>query len=322
MKNCHVIVYVYKAVSCMKFIQFRRISRIKMASQDTMWSFGYGSNMDVKAVETKKKVKIIDHTAAILKGWKLAFNLSGIPLVEPAYANVTKGDPTDEVHGVAFCMTKDSIEQMDRVESGYNKAQVTLEAYDGRKLDGFVYVNKPSAVSTETHQPSSRYVGVLVKGAKQAGLSKSYIENLQKTEVYKPSAETLKLRESLPKPDDLPAISVEELAKHDGKDEKFPTRVAVLGYVMQPGRSWFGTHRGRDRTTRFLMQYHGLPLDDNEDFGKPPYPLLDSLTGDEKEYISRWMDHYLSSSNGKAVGYVKEFREQQKSGQSVYQLPK
>ena len=40
--------------------------------------------------------------------------------------------------------------------------KVTLEAYDGRKLNGFVYVSK--SPPTGEKDPSARYLGVLVKG--------------------------------------------------------------------------------------------------------------------------------------------------------------
>ncbi len=52
-----------------------------------MWSFGFGSNLDRVALETKKHVKILDESAAILKDWKFSY-ISGIPFAEPAYANV------------------------------------------------------------------------------------------------------------------------------------------------------------------------------------------------------------------------------------------
>ena len=39
---------------------------------------------------------------------------------------------------------------------------MTLEAYDGRKLKGFVYVSKTEV--TGEKDPSSRYLGVLIKG--------------------------------------------------------------------------------------------------------------------------------------------------------------
>ena len=60
----------------------------------TTWSLGYGSNMDVKSLATKKHVKILDHTPAILTGWKMTFSLRGPPLAEPAYANVVPGGNT------------------------------------------------------------------------------------------------------------------------------------------------------------------------------------------------------------------------------------
>ncbi len=59
-----------------------------------MWSFGFGSNLDRVALETKKHVKILDESAAILKDWKFSY-ISGIPFAEPAYANV-------EVNGLQF----------------------------------------------------------------------------------------------------------------------------------------------------------------------------------------------------------------------------
>ncbi|KAK6180938.1 hypothetical protein SNE40_008900 [Patella caerulea] len=287
---------------------------------ENIWSFGYGSNMDVHAVETKKQVKILDHTAAILKGWRLAFNLSGIPFVEPAFANIIQSGLTDEVHGVAFCISKESVANMDKVEIGYDKAKITLEAYDGRTLHGFVYVNKPSASTSDEMNPSKRYIGVLIKGAQQAGLKPSYIDKLRTIKTYIPSSETLQTRSSLPKPEDLPPITVEELAKYKGTDSNFPSRVAVFGYVFQPKVVYFQSHRGRERTSRFLMQYHGLPLDDNDDGGRPPYPLVDKLTQEEKEYVFCWLDHYLSSSKT-PLGYLSEFREQQKSGVSSWTLP-
>ena len=58
--------------------------------------------------------------------------------VEPAFANVRKS-PGDEVHGVAFHMTVAAMKKLDSQEP-YGKHYVTLKAYDGRELQGFVYV--------------------------------------------------------------------------------------------------------------------------------------------------------------------------------------
>ncbi len=59
----------------------------KMAEEQTIWSFGFGSNLDRIALENKKHVKVLDESAAILKDWKFSY-ISGVPFAEPAYANV------------------------------------------------------------------------------------------------------------------------------------------------------------------------------------------------------------------------------------------
>ena len=87
-----------------------------------------------------------------------------------------------KVHGIAFCMGKESLEKLDKVEVGYNKEVVTLLAYDGRKLEGFVYM--PKIDTTMEYLPSPRYLGVLCKGARQANLDPAYIERLASRPVY------------------------------------------------------------------------------------------------------------------------------------------
>lgn len=61
------------------------------------------------------RVPDADHTPAVLRNYKLAFNYPGFQLVEPSYANVKPDDGDEaEVHGVAFCMTRKSMEKMER----------------------------------------------------------------------------------------------------------------------------------------------------------------------------------------------------------------
>lgn len=60
----------------------------------------------------------------------------------------------------------------------------------------------------------------------------------------------------------LPEITVAQLAEHKTGE----VWVAVHGYVVKPGDRWyFGSHKGRDVTSRVLMQFHGIPLDDYDD---------------------------------------------------------
>eukprot|EP00092_Neocalanus_flemingeri_P005505 GFUD01005935.1.p1 GENE.GFUD01005935.1~~GFUD01005935.1.p1 ORF type:complete len:314 (-),score=76.96 GFUD01005935.1:155-1051(-) len=295
-----------------------------MASSDgAMWSFGYGSNMDVKALQAKKHVKVLDHTPAILPNFKLCFTIKAMTYSEPAYASVRKVEE-EEVHGVAFMMDAESLEELDRTERGYDKAIVTLKAYDGRELEGFVYV--PKEEKTVEFLPSKRYLGVLCKGARQAGLQEEYIAKLEAlpTYNYQDHPEVLKAREERAKlVGSLKEITNEELWGHKNED----SWVSVLGFVIKQN-SAFGSHKGRDITSRVLMQYHGIPMDDNDDGGAPPYPLVNSLTSGELEYVTSWLDHYhlggipgLMTQNPEILGFLKEFQVQQDSGETNFVLP-
>lgn len=287
-----------------------------MASE-TVWSFGYGSNMDVVALEVKKKVKVLEHTPAILKEFKMEFNLSGIHHVEPAFSALTES-PGSQVHGVAFKMSQESFENLTRAEeSGYNKKMVTLHSYTGRELEGCIFMNKSPPVLDLV--PSSRYLGVLVKGAKQAGLDPNYIEKLSNHPTYKPNDAVLKARKERPKAEELEEITVEQLSQNQNW-------VACLGYIFEPEKIFHAlpSHKGRDITTRILMHLHGIGLDDNDDKGCPPYPLLKDLPDTDLDYITGWLDHYAlnrDDSPRPIIGYLKEFKEQQNSNSTTFVLP-
>ena len=297
-----------------------------MASE-TIWSFGYGSNMNVKALEARKKVQVLEHTPALLKGFKMEFNLSGIRHVEPAFSGLAES-PGSQVHGVAFKMSLESAENLTQCElSGvkplYDKKMVILHSYTGRELEGFIFMNKsPPSLNLV---PSSRYLGLLVKGAQQAGLDPNYIEKLSKQPTYKPNDAVLKARkERSEKVEELDEITVEQLSKNENW-------VSCLGYVFEHEKVSFRSLgpntrilivRGRDITIRTLLHFHGIDLDDDK--GCPPYPLLKDLQGTELDYITCWLDHYALDTNDSPrpiIGYLKEFKEQQNSNSTTFVLP-
>ena len=63
---------------------------------------------------------------------------------------------------------------------------------------------------------TERYRDILVKGAEEMLLDMSWIDKLRALPVYAPSAETLALRTAVPSSGNLPAMTVQELAEHDG----------------------------------------------------------------------------------------------------------
>ncbi len=105
-----------------------------LKDEDSIWSFAYGSNMDVESVEAKKGIKVLgmkkkiyvishvqsniirtrfsDSTPAVLKDYRLYFNIRAMKWVEPSFANVKKEDGK-EVHGVAVKMTVAGMKRLD-----------------------------------------------------------------------------------------------------------------------------------------------------------------------------------------------------------------
>ncbi len=61
-------------------------------------------------------------------------------------------------------MAPESLAELDETESGYHKSMVELEAYDGRKLKGFVYNEIVDPAPAKPLTPSKRYLGVIIKG--------------------------------------------------------------------------------------------------------------------------------------------------------------
>ena len=252
-------------------------------ADEGVWSFGYGSNMDMEALQSWKKVKVFEHCPAILRGFKVVFSLPGLPFVEPGFGGLCRQED-EEVHGVAFKTDQESVAKLDAIEAEtYTKETVKLTAYDGREFEGFVYMSP----TTEEWLPSERYLGVLCKGARQAGLDPAYIEKLSSLPVYRAEEQpqvvaARKAREGAR--GGLRQVSRAELLEHKTTDPW----VSCLGLVIRPDPSTWEPeyltkmgHSGRDFTTKWLLHLHGIPMDDYDDGGAPPYPLIDKLARHE-----------------------------------------
>ena len=119
----------------------------------------------------------------------------------------------------------------------------------------------------KSYPTSRRYLNILLRGARNIGLDKSYIEKLEAASIYKPSSSLIwDLRKNGVYGENLREITVKELAKHKSVND---TWVSIAGYVIDastnPISKWFKIHRGRDITSRVLMHFHDIPLDKNDD---------------------------------------------------------
>ena len=139
---------------------------------------------------------------------------------------------------------------------------------------------------TEEWLPSARYLGVLCKGARQAGLNPAYIEKLTSHPVYRSEEhpEVMTAREARETVrESLRLVTRQELQEHRRVDPW----VSCLGFVIKCDpyltviRPLLFDHKGRDFTSRVLMHFNGIPIDENDDDGMPPYPLLAELSTNE-----------------------------------------
>ena len=285
------------------------------------WSFGYGSNMDISHLKIKKNLTVYDYKPAILNGYKLSFNMATNWLAEPAFAGIIP-DANSTVHGLAFCLPQESLDHLNEQEVWYQINYVNLETYDGEFLENVhVYVSPEKIRSKTEVAPSRRYLNIIRKGARNSGLKPDYLAKLDQIEPYQPSEEVLQIRQNRPKPSDLPKITVDQLFATKNSTK---TWISVLGYIVESDRNY--KRSGRDLTTRELMRYHDIPMDKNDDFGRPPYPIIEDLSTYEVDHLLNNLDAWhiknvTTLELNPIVGYLKEFWDQQISGETDFRLP-
>ena len=121
--------------------------------------------------------------------------------------------------------------------------------------------------------PSKRYLGLIIGGAREAGLDAGYIENLTKHPTYKATDDLIEKRKLLPARDTLPKISFTELKAMEYSNGR--THLAVLGYVISIPREkiMMTSHVGRDITNRQWRYLKNQATEgEGDDLGRPPYP--------------------------------------------------
>ena len=285
------------------------------------WSFGYGSNMDITHLRIKKNLTVYEYKPALLNGYRFGFNMVTNWLAEPAFAGIIP-DPNSTVHGLAFCLPQESLDHLNKQEGWYEINYVNLETYDGGSLENVhVYVSPEKFFKTESAAPSRRYLNIIRKGAQNSGLKPHYLEKLDQIEPYQPSEDVLQIRQNRPKPSDLPEITVDQLFETKNSSKVW---ISVLGYIVETDRNY--RRSGRDLTTRALMGYHDIPMDKNDDFGRPPYPIVEDLSTYEMDHLLNNLDSWhiknvTTLELNPIVGYLKEFLDQQISGETDFRLP-
>jgi hypothetical protein len=143
-----------------------------------LWYFAYGANMAEGLFVGRRGMTPTGREAGTLAGYRLAFDLPGIPLLEPAFANIYPA-LGEEVQGVLWRLNAEVLDRLDLQEGGgdvYARLAVTVVGRASGPVEAVVY---RSARAPTQKRPSRRYLGLLLTGAREVGLDDAYIRWLE-----------------------------------------------------------------------------------------------------------------------------------------------
>ncbi len=130
----------------------------------------------------RRRMRPLEWRAGRLKGYRLRFNLDGIPKGKAAPANITP-DPGAEVWGVLYRITLREMLRLNSTEGvpggAYVPTWLAVEDIDGRAVEAMTYVAVGNA---DDGRPSSRYIKLLRDGARAHGLPAAWLRVLESVE--------------------------------------------------------------------------------------------------------------------------------------------
>lgn len=144
------------------------------------WYFGYGSNMDLRSLSAKG-VEPRSSERAVLRGWRLRFNVQHFFLHEGGVGNIEcTDDRSDVVWGVVHYCNDEHLPLLDAAEAfghGYDRIEINVLT-EHREVRAITYVGIPSFLNNAC-LPTQRYLNILLKGATAAGLDVAYINAIR-----------------------------------------------------------------------------------------------------------------------------------------------
>ncbi len=146
------------------------------------WYFGYGSNMALRSLRAKG-VEPHRTERAVLRGWRLRFNVQHFFRHEGGVGNIEPDQPSAVVWGVLHWCEDEHLARLDAAEAyphGYDRITVTVLA-DRGECQAIAYVGTPSFID-DGCRPTARYLEIPYwNGADAAGLDPArYIEALRR----------------------------------------------------------------------------------------------------------------------------------------------
>lgn len=250
--------------------------------------FGYGSNLNITSLRAKG-VEPLAARRAVLKGWRLRFNVQHFFRHEGGVGNIERTDGTDDrVLGVLYDCPDESLSSLDAMEAcghGYERISIEVEAGD-EWVSALTYVGMPEFID-DSCRPSRRYLNIVVDGARQADFDPDYIGELEGQSVH----QSEEYPPFTPPSGDYPVFDAASLAQH-------PLYTGLYGAVFDMSQArplheylkdFFG---GRDMTLFHLKRLDSS--DGNES-------MDDIRHGRLNEAQLRYLNGYLNE-------YAREYR--------------
>ena len=163
--------------------------------------FAVGSNVLPNTMTCLRNLRPVTSSAAVLPGYRLAFNIRGNPLLEPSAASAVKSR-TDCIHGALYELTDGDFRRLSQSEGvpfvyrwenckvyryiGDNdSAGDNAIALDTNSVNAKVLVPQFLASSNTFIPPSSSYLRIIQDGAAYWKLDRSYRDYLADVETAK-----------------------------------------------------------------------------------------------------------------------------------------
>lgn len=171
-----------------------------------VWYFGYGSNLDSSTFLGRRQIKPLAQRTLVVPGWRLNFEIPGLPYAEPGFGSIRKLAPDDDaevrrqpdLQGVAYLVTPADCRHIIATEGGsdenrgYAQIQITGQVIGGGAADEKAGEKEDLSVWTLQARrprrrclPSVRYMTLIRNGAREHGLGAGYIAYLDAIQTYK-----------------------------------------------------------------------------------------------------------------------------------------
>ena len=143
--------------------------------------FAYGANLATSVREGRRRLRPISTKPGFVRDERLAFNLPGFSLLEPAFASITPATG-QECHGGVFELSAGDWVKVcasEGVPFAYRVREVPVELYTGEIVRAWT-LSAGALCSPIDIPPSERYLSLIRLGAQELGLTRAWQEKISK----------------------------------------------------------------------------------------------------------------------------------------------